>query len=231
MQNARKKFPPTHHVSGAIIDVNSDEGPLYIFQQKDEGYPVVGYRGSVCLIGGNWISPADLSPADTMRRELSEEFLGEDGRLRENRELVESMLAGMQPHGEFFVRVPKSVSRTKEFNFDVSVYSATIGQECYRKIKDRFHRNEIPFAEGRCLVLGAGELAKPRVFAFYEKLLHDYFSRMGIRTGIILHNGVYNVRLESDPDMPYSRRDLGSYKINPLKNPAQDGEVFRPFTA
>lgn len=48
-------------------------GERYLFQRKDDGYPVEAFRGDLCLVGGSWTERADQCALDTALRELAEE--------------------------------------------------------------------------------------------------------------------------------------------------------------
>ncbi|KAL9184186.1 hypothetical protein ACHAXT_002272 [Thalassiosira profunda] len=59
-----------------VVGMKSKNDPAdvqYLVQVKSHDYPIVPFRGSVCLLGGN-ANKRDTTPLDTLKRELSEEL-------------------------------------------------------------------------------------------------------------------------------------------------------------
>ena len=59
-----------------VVGMKSKNDPTdvqYLVQVKSHDYPIVPFRGSVCLLGGN-ANKHDAGPAETLKRELNEEL-------------------------------------------------------------------------------------------------------------------------------------------------------------
>jgi hypothetical protein len=60
--------------SSRSTDGNDGNGDVtYLVQVKSHDYPIEAFRGAVCLLGGN-ANVDDVTPLDTLRRELDEEL-------------------------------------------------------------------------------------------------------------------------------------------------------------
>ena len=59
--------------SGNNLKSNPHNDVQYLVQMKSHDYPIKNFRGSVCLLGGN-ANQQDLTPLDTLKRELNEEL-------------------------------------------------------------------------------------------------------------------------------------------------------------
>lgn len=83
LQRITKNYkPPITSIAGKgiVIVLFKDKSPVFLFDVKDEGYPVKAFIGSHVVTGGNWTDKHDELPYDTYVREIHEEFWkGEDG--------------------------------------------------------------------------------------------------------------------------------------------------------
>ena len=145
-------------------------------------------------------------------------------------------MKNMVPYGEFHIWVPKETSGTNDFNFVATAFRSNIS-EFYNSNRD-FFKKGISSTEStrKITTLSQKELEYPSKalrFCWYDRVLEQYFKKLGIEAKIEFFSGAYAARLDRDPSKPYADRmrdgELATFTKNPLLEKVGEQDVFKPF--
>ena len=191
---------------GALAIITS--GKEFLLQEKTPGYLLPPFIGTLALYGGHWTEEQDISPYDTIIRELTEEIKNLD-------------IKEITPFGDYFFFTPKHVTEIKDFETYVSVF----------KVRADFFGEEIIVHEGKKRIKTIDEIARAaqRFMGGHEIILMDYLGENGIETGL---SGFEDIRAgrvtDGDPFRPYLERNLDILRVNPLREAQTDLSPFEP---
>jgi hypothetical protein len=231
----KPEFKPTHHAAVCIIEAFADSEYHNTFEEKDDGYPVPNFRGTLNLVGGNWTRDYDKSPRGTLVRELGEELVGAKCEYPENAVLFAELTRALLPMGEYHIYASARASGSKEYNFVATLFRANISS-FFSSNRKLFAKGIISTETKRPLVtLSQKELedqAKKRKFCWYDKVLKEYFGKLGFSANIEYFDGVYAAKLDRDPNRPYIDRmkagEFETFTKNPLFRRMGEQDVFKP---
>ena len=196
------------------IKSNPKNEVQYLVQYKSHDYPIQAFRGAVCLLGGNANAKAkkkggvggDVTPLDTLKRELNEELLNPEWvhTLQEKNVIDDSMLGktlynstslsavdATDENDNGDARVPGTVrylgttlhshtaeliQKPKPYAFYCALYEITIGID--QLPHSILHPVGATVQEGRLALLTQDQLLKHAKYSWgYEYTMETYFGK------------------------------------------------------
>lgn len=178
-------------VTGNATGSKDDGGVRYLVQMKSHDYPIVAFRGTVCLLGGN-ANTEDATPLNTLKRELGEELyhpkwvsdlgVGESGGLVDaSRETNKSSTSGPSNPGTIrflgaamHFQSSQLLDQPKPYAFLCALYEITIG--VHQLPPGVINPRGANVREGRTVLLTEDQLVRHSRYAWgYEHTIEKYF--------------------------------------------------------
>ncbi|MEK6889155.1 MAG: hypothetical protein AABW80_03545 [Nanoarchaeota archaeon] len=175
-----RKIILNHHVSTIIAKCG--ETGEFLFGKYDSSYPGLNKHliGKVKLLGGNYFAGRnhDISPEETLRRELGEEFSGKvatEGEMatlqrhvfadeEEIRQVREALL-NFEPFQDYFIHLPNQENNPQIY-FVQSVYISFISKGIIKIVKDNLRRGHSLTNEGLIAVHSLKDIMERRPATF-----------------------------------------------------------------
>jgi hypothetical protein len=167
----------------SVLIVQKDKTNELLMSVYDDTYPLVAYRNSANLIGGN-PSSRDKSPQYVLLRELAEELnINPEKREyfapREDIEKIKlSILSGIVPFKDFFFQVGEIAGGRKQYNAIGSAFYSNINKKIFDIAKKNIDEGKKLTTEGRMGIFNLEKLIKGGKFStahLTAPILREYF--------------------------------------------------------
>lgn len=239
LNSGKEYFINSHSAKGIVAADYGDDNPVFIFDEKTQGYPQVNFVGTLMISGGNWNNRKDGNPLALYKRELSEELKHE--------ELVRRIDSGLYGVGDYMFHVPAAVhgnmkkgdicghasifaSDVSGSDFDNALgISHDVGETKKEKMLAELRK---AFKESNVGVVSLEELStkSSKRFGFADdRIITDFLlQRYGVFPVLDFFNPIYIERMPTDPLLDFKDRQTIAYDmLNPLRvGDTEDSKVF-----
>ncbi len=178
-------------ISAAVLLRHGDR---YLFQRKDQGYPVEAFRGHLCFVGGSWTETGDRTPRDTALRELHEEVAPAP---------TSPQLAFL---GAFTLWVPECRTRTRDYQILNFIYALDLDADGHELLEGDAAWRALPAARRERWCWG------------YDHVLGHCAEHLGVAWGVTPDPAVRCEPTQVSGDTAYADMDLSALRLNPLRD-------------
>jgi hypothetical protein len=168
----------------SVLIIQKDKTQDLLMGVYDDTYPLVAYRNSANLIGGN-PSSKDKNPRDVLLREIAEELNVNPGKEdyfapgEDIKEIRNTILSNLLPFKDFFFHFGEIKGGRKEYKAIGSAFYCSIDRKIFDIAKKNIDNGKRLTTEGRIGVFNLEQLIKGGKFStahLTAPILGDYFN-------------------------------------------------------
>lgn len=167
----------------SLVIIESEKTNELLMGVYDQTYPLMVFRGSVNLMGGN-PNPNDKGPLEVLLRELNEELAsnhGEKDKFASKEDIKAIRLSITQkivPFKDFFFKIKKIPGGRETHTTIGSVFYSNINQNAFEIARENLSRNKKIVSEGGLSIQTLDGLAKKGKFYaahLTAPILNEYY--------------------------------------------------------
>jgi len=167
----------------SLLIVQKEKTNELLMSIYDNTYPLITYRNSANLIGGN-PSFKDKNPKEVLLREISEELNIDSENIKnfapkEDIKIIrESILSGIIPFSDFFFQVDDILGGRKGYNAIGSVFYSKINNKIFKIVKKNLNQEREITTEGMIGIFNLEQLIKGGKFStahLTAPILNEFF--------------------------------------------------------